>query len=202
MDNTTTENTNDSVNYYLERLKELEVINQKTEELGKIKTSILEHSQKLEKDEAVFNEIISEKNKLTKEKNILTKMLIEIQNDLNDLTKTENDLKEINEKTKNNLKILREQYNPLKDTIDELREKQLLSRLPNLQEEIDNEMSIYLEKRRNRWLEAGIGNNNDTYSESSIPDSPYSAPSPSSRVRHHSSNSVSGRKKTKRRKGA
>jgi len=116
------------------------------------------------------------------------------------LTKTENELKEINEKTKSDLKTLREQYSPLKDTIDELREKQLLSRLPNLQEEIDNEMAIYLEKRRNRWLEAGIGNN-DAYSELSLPDSPYSAPSPSSRVRHHSSNSVSGRKKTKKRKG-
>jgi len=60
---------------------------QKTEELGKIKTSIFEHSQKLEKDEAVYSEIISEKNKLIKEKDILRKMLIEIQNDLDDVIK-------------------------------------------------------------------------------------------------------------------
>ena len=94
---------------------------------------------------------------------------------------------------------MREEYNPLKDTIDELRSKQLLSRLPNLQEEVDKEMSIYLEKRRNRWIEAGIANN-ETYSETSVPDSPYSTPSPSTRIRHHSSNSTSGRKKAKRRK--
>ncbi|ORX45368.1 hypothetical protein BCR36DRAFT_358300 [Piromyces finnis] len=199
MDNTT-ESSNETLDCYLEKLNELEVINKKTEELGRIKTSILEHSQKLEKDEAVFSEIISEKNKLLKEKDILRKMLIEIQNDIDDLAKSENELKETNEKTRYDLKSLREQYNPLKDTIDELREKQLLSRLPNLQEEIDKEMSIYLEKRRNRWLEAGLGNN-DTYSESSMPDSPYSTPSPSTRVRRHSSNSVTGRKKTKKRKG-
>eukprot|EP00833_Pecoramyces_ruminatium_P016172 jgi/Orpsp1_1/1190204/evm.model.d7180000077417.1 len=192
-------NDNTSIDYYLTKLNELEIINKKTEELGKIKSSIIEYSQKLEKDEAVYHEIISEKNKLIKEKDLLKKMLFEIQNDLDDLSKSEKLVKEENEKTKNNLKKLREEYNPLKDTIDELRAKQLLSRLPNLQEEIDKEMSIYLEKRRNRWIEAGIGNN-DLYSESSIPDSPYSAPSPSVRIRHHSTNSVTGRKKTKRRK--
>jgi len=60
-------------------------------------------------------------------------------------------------------------------------------------------MTIYLEKRRNRWIEAGIGNN-DISSEPSIPDSPYSTPSPSTRIKHNSTNSVTGRKKTKRRK--
>jgi len=39
----------------------------------------------LEKDEAVYHEIISEKNKLIKEKDMLRKMLIEIQTDLDDV---------------------------------------------------------------------------------------------------------------------
>ncbi|ORX76013.1 hypothetical protein BCR32DRAFT_296517 [Anaeromyces robustus] len=191
----------DDTTNYLNKLNDLEVINQKTKELEKIKTSILENSQKLEKDEALYHEIISEKNKLIKEKDILRKMLIEIQNDLNDLIKSEKEIKEANENTKNNLKILRKEYNPLKDTIDDLRAKQLLSRLPNLQEEIDKEMSIYLEKRRNRWIEAGIGNS-EFNSESSLPDSPYSEPSSTTRVRHNSGSSVTGRKKSKRRKAA
>ncbi|KAG4103221.1 hypothetical protein H8356DRAFT_1647481 [Neocallimastix lanati (nom. inval.)] len=192
-------NDNSSTDYYLTKLNELEIINRKTEELIKIKSSIIEHSQKLEKGEAVYQEIISEKNKLIKEKDLLKRMLIEIQNDLDDLSKSEKELKKENEKTRDNLKNLREEYNPLKDTVDELRAKQLLSRLPNLQEEIDKEMTIYLEKRRNRWIEAGIGNN-DISSEPSIPDSPYSTPSPSTRIKHNSTNSVTGRKKTKRRK--
>ncbi|KAI9206226.1 uncharacterized protein BJ171DRAFT_43567 [Polychytrium aggregatum] len=141
----------------MRRLESLARMRKRISRLSEIKKSIFVASQRLEKEDALLNEIRAEKRLLEQERLQLLATVEQLDQDIAELSASEDSLQTMRTETSKQLDTLRDdEYAPLKERIDQARQKVGLSRLPNLQEEVEVEMLSYLEERRNRWRESGI----------------------------------------------
>ncbi|KAI8881472.1 hypothetical protein K501DRAFT_188987, partial [Backusella circina FSU 941] len=125
---------------------------QKTQALVDCKASILSKSEVLEYKRNLYEETISEKQRLLKEKRALLDMLQNVQNDLEQLVDIEKTLAKENEQLeKQVLHLKTEQYDPLHDHVNEIRVQNGMSKLAHIQQESDAQLARALEERRIKW---------------------------------------------------
>ncbi|KND03983.1 uncharacterized protein SPPG_01431 [Spizellomyces punctatus DAOM BR117] len=156
------------------RLEELQQIRTETHRLNRNKTQILAATQRVEKHDALMTELNSEQRKLLAEKLALVDKLKTVQKDMDEIRIAQRRLREMNAHQQAELRKLREDYQPLKDRVDALRQKHGLAKLPNVQDEIENETARYLQERRERWRDSGLI---DTTNESTTATRPSISPS-------------------------
>ncbi|KAI9098090.1 hypothetical protein DFS34DRAFT_98581 [Phlyctochytrium arcticum] len=161
------------------RLEELHEIRTESQRLNQTKSKVINATQRIEKHEALMSEMSSEQRKLFSEKLALVDKLRTVQSDMENIRVAQRQLRETNRAHQEELKKLRqEQYEPLKDRIDALRQRHGLGKLPNVQDEIENETSKYLQERRERWRESGLLDAATLYSDSTANLSPAAAATP------------------------
>ncbi|KAJ3031305.1 hypothetical protein HK097_005470 [Rhizophlyctis rosea] len=152
----------------MENLHALHYLRTKTLALQKSKSSLIETTQTLERQDALLKEISSEKHALQRERDFLLANLKQISQDILDLSKTYTLLADSRSKTSSLLTTLQTtDYDPLKQQVDSLRLNHNLPKLPNLSEELESEMASYLSKRRERWLHSGLLDEGGTSSSGS-----------------------------------
>ncbi|RUP25414.1 hypothetical protein BC936DRAFT_138836 [Jimgerdemannia flammicorona] len=138
--------------HHLPELESLCDLKNRTETLIRVKHSIFQNNESLDRKQALLDDVISEKQQLLREKRTVVEMLQGIQRDIEAATAAELALtKERDDLQDTLIKLRNDEYEPLKTEVDSLRLNKGLKRLPNLQEELDTQMAKYLEDRRERW---------------------------------------------------
>ncbi|KAJ3041906.1 hypothetical protein HDV00_008415 [Rhizophlyctis rosea] len=175
----------------MEKLNNLHHLRVKTASLDKTKQSLLHAHERLEREDALLEELGVERRTLEREWVALVDMLKGIQKDLEAIGTAESALKQSRRSTSEFLAdVQNNEYDPLKEEVDELRAQHGLPKLPNVRDEIEQEMARYLSERRERWKDSGLLDKDDAGPSTA---SPSGAPSSSnSTPKRRSSPSVGG----------
>ncbi|KAL1922429.1 uncharacterized protein VTP21DRAFT_9968 [Calcarisporiella thermophila] len=140
------DNSNDKIVRDLAALSDLKG---KQDALGDLKQQLFELQEQLEQKEHLLDEVSLERGRLQREKLELCEMLRGLQRDIESVTEVERNVKAERDGLRERLKRIREEsYEPLKEEVDKKRIQHQLRKLPNLQDELDQQMARYLEQRR------------------------------------------------------
>ncbi|KAG2223279.1 hypothetical protein INT45_007005 [Circinella minor] len=133
----------------------LKAIRDSTQSLLNCKANLIQNIESLDHKEKILDEIVSERQRLTKEKRMLFEMIQSVQRDIEAITEAERSLgKERDELKKSVDRIRNLDYDPLHDKVNELRSRIGLEKLPHVQQELEAQMARALEKRRENWQQA------------------------------------------------
>ncbi|KAI7849212.1 hypothetical protein BDC45DRAFT_521076 [Circinella umbellata] len=133
----------------------LKAIRDSTQSLLNCKANLIQNIESLDHKEKILDEIVSERQRLTKEKRMLFEMIQSVQRDIEAITEAETSLgKERDELKKSVDRIRNLDYDPLHDKVNELRSRIGLEKLPHVQQELEAQMARALEKRRENWQQA------------------------------------------------
>ncbi|KAI9253813.1 hypothetical protein BDA99DRAFT_164057 [Phascolomyces articulosus] len=148
--------------------RSLKAIRDSTQSLLNCKASLVQNIESLDHKEKLLEEVIAERQRLTKEKRMLLEMIQGVQRDIEAVTEAEVSLgKERDELRKSVDKLRNQEYDPLHDQVNELRSQSGLQKLPHVQQELEAQMARTLEKRRENWQQASPSPVQPTRSNSS-----------------------------------
>ncbi|CAO3657348.1 unnamed protein product [Mucor hiemalis] len=152
MHGTCTVSSNVNPSLLKHQIKSLDNLRQKTQALVDCKATLLSKTEILNQKKSVLEETNSEKQRLQREKKLLREMLQNINQDMNWLIEVEQSLKKESEELEKSVnRIKKEQYEPLHDQVNEIRERNGLSKLPHIHQELEARMAKILEERRVKW---------------------------------------------------
>ncbi|KAJ3278910.1 hypothetical protein HK104_001929 [Borealophlyctis nickersoniae] len=130
----------------LDKLKHLHDLRTRSLQLHRTKESLLQTTQRLERQDALLDEISGERRRLERERDGLVAMVKAVVKDIESLSTAERTLRSARTTTSEQLNQLKEEYPPLKDQVDSLRAEHGLPKLPNVQEEIETEMARHVHR--------------------------------------------------------
>ncbi|KAI9488470.1 hypothetical protein BDB00DRAFT_39201 [Zychaea mexicana] len=146
----------------------LKALRDSTQSLLDCKANLVQKIESLDHKEKLLDEIVSERQRLTKEKRKLLEMIQSVQRDIEAVAEAESSLGKERDELKNSVeRIQSQEYDPLHDQVNELRGRSGLQKLPHVQQELEAQMARALQERRENWQHA----------------SPSPAPSPSQPIR-------------------
>ncbi|ORX55563.1 hypothetical protein DM01DRAFT_1022371 [Hesseltinella vesiculosa] len=164
-----------------------------TKQLLDRKTHLLQTTELLESKTSSLEELTAERHKRLKEKRLLLELLQGVVKDIDSIAEMEVILKKECEDLKSAVEQERAlEYEPLHEQVNILRSAKGMTKIPHLQQDIDNELAKRLQERREEWQ-------NGTPSSSSAS---VSAPTSSSRPasRKTTSSTATQRARTKKRR--
>ncbi|CDS02888.1 hypothetical protein LRAMOSA00290 [Lichtheimia ramosa] len=127
-----------------------------TQSLIDCKANLLQKTESLEHKQHLLEEVISERQRLTKEKRMLLDMIQNVQRDLEATTEAEASLlKERDDLQQTVDRVRNQEYEPLHDRVNQLRTSHGLQKVPHVQQEVDAQMARILEERRTNWQQQG-----------------------------------------------
>ncbi|KAI8143643.1 hypothetical protein BJV82DRAFT_713311 [Fennellomyces sp. T-0311] len=133
----------------------LKAIRDSTQSLLNCKANLIQKIESLDHKEKLLDEIVSERQRLTKEKRMLLEMIQSVQRDIEAVTEAEASLGKERDELKQSVdRIKIQEYEPLHDQVNGLRTRSGLQKLPHVQQEIEAQQARALEERREKWQQA------------------------------------------------